>query len=106
MGRRRCWSGRAMFWRRFRAEWAWRWRWWRAATRSSIERVRAGIGRLGERERREYQRLLSSVEQLWAAAVPEGAADVQTVYVEGVANLLGGRGAGTAEEMTRLRDML
>jgi heat-inducible transcriptional repressor len=25
-GRRRCWSGRAMCWRRFRAAWAWRWR--------------------------------------------------------------------------------
>ena len=55
----------------------------------SIERVRAEIGRLVERERSEYQRLLSSVEQLWAGAVPEGSAAVQTVYVEGVANLLG-----------------
>jgi heat-inducible transcriptional repressor len=72
----------------------------------SIERVRAEIGRLVERERNEYQRLLSSVEQLWAGAVPEGEAEVQTVYVEGVANLLGGRGAGTAEEMAQLREML
>lgn len=72
----------------------------------SIERVRAEIGRLVERERSEYQRLLSSVEQLWTAAVPEGSAGVQTVYVEGVANLLGGRAVGTAEEMARLREVL
>jgi heat-inducible transcriptional repressor len=72
----------------------------------SIERVRAEIGRLVERERSEYQRLLSGVEQLWAGAVAHGEAEVQTVYVEGVANLLGGRGAGTAEDMARLREVL
>ena len=71
----------------------------------SIERVRAEIGRLVERERSEVQRLLTSVEQLWAGAVPEGAG-TQTVYVEGVANLLGARGVGTAEEMARLRELL
>src|ERR1035438_9826595 len=60
----------------------------------SIERVRAEIGKLVERERSEYQRLLTSVEQLWAGAVPDDGAGVQTVYVEGVANLLGG-GAGS-----------
>jgi heat-inducible transcriptional repressor len=70
----------------------------------SIERVRKEIGRLVERERSDYQRLLSSVEQLWAGAVPEGEAGVQTVYVEGVANLLGG--VGSAEDMARLRDVL
>jgi heat-inducible transcriptional repressor len=72
----------------------------------SIERVRAEIGRRVERERSEYQRVLTSVEQLWAGAMPEGADDVHSVFVEGVANLLGGRAAGTAEDMARLRDML
>jgi len=72
----------------------------------SIERVRAEIGRLVERERSEYQRLLTSVEELWAGAVPEGEAGVQTVYVEGVANLLDAHGAGTAEDMARLREVL
>jgi heat-inducible transcriptional repressor len=71
----------------------------------SIERVRAEIGRLVERERSEYQRLLTSVEQLWAGAVPEGGEGVRTVYVEGVANLLGGP-VGTAEDMARLREVL
>lgn len=72
----------------------------------SIERVRAEIARLVERERSEYQRLLSSVEQLWAGAMPEGSGGVQTVYVEGVANLLGAGTVGTAEDMARLREVL
>ncbi len=72
----------------------------------SIERVRAEIGRLVERERSEVQRLLTSVEQLWAGAVPDGGAGVQTVYVEGVANLLGARGVGSAEDVARLREVL
>ncbi len=72
----------------------------------SIERVRAEIGRLVERERSEYQQLLTSVERLWAGAVPEGEPGVQTVYMEGVANLLDGRGVGTAEDMARLREVL
>jgi heat-inducible transcriptional repressor len=71
----------------------------------SIERVRAEIGSLVERERSEYQRLLTSVEELWAGAVPEGFG-AQTVYVEGVANLLGNSAGGTAEDMARLREVL
>jgi len=72
----------------------------------SIERVRAEIGTLVERERSEYQRLLTSVEELWAGAVPEGGAGVRTVYVEGVANLLGSQAVGNAEDMARLREVL
>jgi len=72
----------------------------------SMERVRAEIKQLVERERSEYQLLLTSVEELWAGAVPEGDAGVQTVYVEGVANLLGARGVGSAEDMARLREVL
>jgi heat-inducible transcriptional repressor len=72
----------------------------------SIERIRAEIGRLVDRERNEYQRLLGSVEQLWLGAVPENAGPVQTVYVEGVANLLDGRARGSAEDMGRLREVL
>ncbi len=37
----------------------------------SVERVRAEIARLVERERSEYQRMLNAVQQLWAKAVPE-----------------------------------
>ena len=72
----------------------------------SIERVRAELGRMVEQERSEYQRLLTSAEQLWAGAVPEGGAGVQTVYVEGVANLLGDRAVGSAEDVARLREVL
>jgi heat-inducible transcriptional repressor len=72
----------------------------------SVERVRAEIGRLVERERSEYQKLLGRVEQLWAGAVPEGGGGVRTVYVEGVANLLGERTVGSAEDMARLREVL
>ena len=73
----------------------------------SIERVRAEIGRLVERERSEYQRLLTSVEQLWAGAVPDGVMPLtQAVYVEGVANLLGARGVGNPADVARLREVL
>jgi len=72
----------------------------------SIQRVRAEIAHRVERERSEYHLMLSSVEALWAGAVPEGSAPAQTVYVEGVANLLGGRAMGSAEDMARLREIL
>jgi heat-inducible transcriptional repressor len=65
----------------------------------SVERVRAEIARLVERERSEYQRMLNSVQQLWAKAVPD--APVQTVYVDGVANLV-----GSQEDSERLREVL
>src|SRR5271167_4989283 len=65
----------------------------------SVERVRAEIARLVERERSEYQRMLNSVQQLWVKAVPD--APVQTVYVDGVANLV-----GSQEDRERLREVL
>ncbi|MCU1251253.1 MAG: heat-inducible transcription repressor HrcA [Edaphobacter sp.] len=65
----------------------------------SVERVRAEIARLVERERSEYQKMLNSVQQLWAKAVPD--APVQTVYVDGVANLV-----GSQEDSERLREVL
>jgi heat-inducible transcriptional repressor len=66
----------------------------------SVERVRAEIARMVERERSEYQRLLNSVQQLWQKAVPESV-PIQTVYVEGVANLV-----GSHEDRERLREVL
>ncbi len=65
----------------------------------SVERVRAEIAKLVEREKSEYQALLNQVEQLWVKAVPD--VPVQTVYVEGVANLVGSEG-----DRERLREML
>jgi heat-inducible transcriptional repressor len=67
----------------------------------SVEHVRAEIGRWVERERSEYQRMLNAVQQLWVKAVPESAVPVQTVYVEGVANLV-----GSQEDRERLREVL
>jgi heat-inducible transcriptional repressor len=67
----------------------------------SVERVRAEIARLLERERSEYQRMLNAVQQLWVKAVPESGVPVQTVYVEGVANLV-----GSQEDRERLREVL
>jgi heat-inducible transcriptional repressor len=65
----------------------------------SVERVRAEIARLVEREKNEYQRMLNSVQQLWAMALPD--APLQTVYVDGVANLV-----GSQEDRERLREVL
>lgn len=67
----------------------------------SMEQVRAELARMVERERSEYQRLLNSVQQLWVKTVPESATSSQSVYVEGVANLIGAHIDGE-----RLREML
>jgi heat-inducible transcriptional repressor len=67
----------------------------------SVERVRAELARLVERERSEYQKMLNSVQQLWVKAVPETEMQVQTVYVDGVANLV-----GSQEDSERLREVL
>src|ERR1700728_530242 len=64
----------------------------------SVERVRAEIARMVEAERSEYQRMLNSVQELWARAVPYGGVPSQTVYVDGVANLV-----GSQEDRERLR---
>ena len=67
-----------------------------------IERVRAELRQRVERERLEYHRLLGKVEQLWAKAVPDVAG--QTVYVDGVANLVGPNNG--VDDRERLREML
>ncbi len=72
-----------------------------------IERVRAELRSRLERERSEYHRMMQSVEQLWARALPEGSVGSgQTVYVEGVANLVGTHPIGGADDRERLREML
>ena len=72
----------------------------------SVERVRAEIARMIEREQSEYQMLLNSVQQLWVKTLPEGGVEVQTVYVEGVANLVGSQTVGNEEDRERLREVL
>jgi len=72
----------------------------------SIEQVRAEIARMLERERSEYQQLLNAVQQLWGKAVPESGLPVQTVYIDGVANLIGSQEMGSHEDRERLREVL
>ena len=67
----------------------------------NIERVRGELAARVERERSEYQRMVEGVQQLWLRAVPDTTHAEQTVYVEGVANLV-----GLPEDRARLRDML
>ena len=76
----------------------------------SIERVRAEIACMLERERSEYQLLLKQVQNLWARTVPQTSDQVidahQTVYVEGVANLISYEVVGSQQDASRLRDVL
>jgi heat-inducible transcriptional repressor len=67
----------------------------------SVERVRQEIARMVERERSEYQKLLGQVQQLWSQTVPSSAQAHQTVYVEGVANLI-----SPQQDASRLREVL
>jgi heat-inducible transcriptional repressor len=67
----------------------------------NVERVRAELAQRIERERNEYQRLIEGVQQLWVRTVPDAARIEQTVYVEGVANLV-----DLPEDRERLREML
>lgn len=72
----------------------------------SVERVRAEIAKRVERERSEYQKMLNSVQQLWMKAVPGTDASLQTVYVEGVANLVGSQSVSSQEDREKLREVL
>ncbi len=70
----------------------------------SLETVRLELTRLVEGARSEYLRMLEA-RQLWAKAVPVGTSGgSQTVYMEGVANLIGSQMAG--EDSARLRELL
>ena len=71
-----------------------------------IERVRAELRARLERERSEYHRMMDAVEQLWVKALPEASASGQTVWVEGVANLVGSHPMGGVDDRERLREML
>jgi heat-inducible transcriptional repressor len=72
----------------------------------SVERVRAEIARMLDRERSEYQLLLKQVQQLWTRTVPQTIDAHQTVYVEGVANLISNEAVGSQQDASRLREVL
>ena len=69
----------------------------------NLEAVRTELTRMVDDSRSEYLRILEA-RQLWAKAVPEGLGQAQTVYIEGVANLIGAQMAG--EDAARLRELL
>ncbi len=56
----------------------------------TLEAVRGEIARRLERERSEYDRLMTSVEQLYKQGVLSGDESAQVIFVEGAANLVAG----------------
>ncbi|HZP16349.1 MAG TPA: heat-inducible transcriptional repressor HrcA [Terriglobales bacterium] len=67
----------------------------------TLEAVRAEIGRRLEQERSEYDRLMSSVEQLYKQGVLSGDDSAQIVFVEGAANLV-----ASEQDRARLQELL
>jgi len=67
----------------------------------TLKDVRTEIARRLERERSEYDRLMSSVEQLYKHGVLSGEESAQVVFVEGAANLVAGE-----QDRQRLQDLL
>ncbi len=67
----------------------------------TIDGVRAEIARRAETERSEYRRMQQAAEELWTAATAGGTQRAQTVFVEGVSNLI-----GDGYDRSRLREML
>jgi len=67
----------------------------------TLEAVRAEIARRVEKERSEYDRLMSSVEQLYKQGVLSGDDSAQVVFIEGAANLV-----ASEQDRARLQELL
>jgi heat-inducible transcriptional repressor len=67
----------------------------------TLEAVRNEIARRLEQERSEYDRLMSSVEQLYKQGVLSGDDSTQVVFVEGAANLV-----ANEQDRSRLQELL
>jgi heat-inducible transcriptional repressor len=67
----------------------------------TLEAVRNEIARRLEQERSEYDRLMSSVEQLYNQGVLSGDDSTQVVFVEGAANLV-----ANEQDRSRLQELL
>src|SRR5206468_5498977 len=67
----------------------------------TLKDVRTEIARRLERERNEYDRLMTSVEQLYKQGILSGEESAQVVFVEGAANLVAGE-----QDRQRLQDWL
>ena len=66
-----------------------------------IDRIRAEVERRAEMEREAYHRLLASVEELCRKGALAGDGSGQTIFVDGMANLI-----GAEQDRERLRQML
>jgi heat-inducible transcriptional repressor len=67
----------------------------------TMEAMRVELARRLEQERSEYDRLMTSVEQLYRQGALAGGDTTQAVYVEGAANLVSGE-----QDRQRLQDLL
>jgi heat-inducible transcriptional repressor len=67
-----------------------------------VELVRTEIASRTERERSEYQRLMQAAQELWSKVIPDDRSQEQTLFIEGVSNLL----SGADTDRVRLREML
>jgi heat-inducible transcriptional repressor len=67
----------------------------------TLEKVRHEIAHRLEKERSEYDRLMSSVEQLYKQGVLSGDESAQVVFIEGTANLVAGE-----QDRKRLQELL
>ena len=67
----------------------------------TLEKVRHEIARRLEKERSEYDRMMSSVEQLYKQGVLSGVESAQVVFIEGTANLVAGE-----QDRKRLQELL
>jgi heat-inducible transcriptional repressor len=67
----------------------------------TLKDVRAEIARRLEQERSEYDRLMTSVEQLYKQGVLSGEDSAQVVFVEGAANLV-----ASEQDRQRLQELL
>src|SRR5216683_1237565 len=67
----------------------------------TLEAVRAEIARRLDQERSEYDRLMTSVEQLYKQGVLSAEDSAQVVFVEGAANLVAGE-----QDRSRLQELL
>ena len=67
----------------------------------TLEAVRSEIARRLEKERNEYDRLMSSVEQLYKQGVLSGDDSTQVVFIEGASNLV-----ASEQDRARLQELL
>jgi heat-inducible transcriptional repressor len=71
----------------------------------TMDDMRAELARRIEEERSEYDRLMTSIAQLYRQGALASTGETQAVFVEGAANLVTGPVTGD-EDRSRLQDML